>query len=195
MDANEVIGEIQKDLQLVKEKQQKIVSIEALENYLEKLKKYVGASETEWMAAHQANLEHYKAQNEAKLAEYRANVDMHLEHFRSIIQTAQVALRSVILINGGGAVALLAFFSRIWGVGLSAPVVLGLTKSLLLFVFGVLVAAVASGASYLTQYAYFGKWNKLGHLFRYASIVFVVISYALFAWGCYAAYGAFVAHF
>ena len=194
MDAKEAIGDIRAALRSVKENQQKVVSVDALEKYLDELEKDVGVSAAERAVAHQANLEHYKAENEANLAQHRATIDVGLEHFQSVIQTGQAALRSAILINGGAAVALLAFLGRIWETEPSQTVVVGLPTSLLGFVFGVLAAAVASGTTYLAQFVLGENWIKTGHTMNIISILLVIVSYGLFVFGGYTAYEAFVAH-
>ncbi len=193
MEPKEVIEDIRKALESVKEQQQEVVSVVALENYLNVLEEDIGVSAAERAAAHEANLEHYKAQNAASLTQYEATAAGQREMFRSVIQAGQRAINSAMLINGGAAVALLAFLGRIWETGQSPAVASGLTLSLLRFLGGVLVAAVAFGTTYLTQFTFGHGWNTTGHSINVISILLVIGSYILFLWGGYTAYEAFVA--
>jgi hypothetical protein len=54
-------------------------------------------------------LENAKMQHASDLAEYSARSAAGLELFKSVIETAKVAIQSLIWINGGAAVAILAF--------------------------------------------------------------------------------------
>ena len=193
MERKEVIEDIRKALQDVKAQQQKVVSVDALENYLDVLEEGIGVSAAERAEAHQANLEHYKAQNTANLAQYEATAAGQREMFRSVVQAGQKAINSSMLINGGAAVALLAFLGRIWDTGQSPAVASGLTLSLLKFLGGVLAATVAFGTTYLTQFTFGHGWNKTGHSINVISMLLVIGSYILFLWGGHTAYEAFVA--
>jgi hypothetical protein len=143
---------------------------------------------TQWKMQHEINLAQY-------ITQYRASTDTSLELLRSVILSGQAALKSAILINGGAAVALLAFIGRIWETQPSRFVVSGLTSSLLAFVYGVLAAAAATGTTYLAQFFYNYNLVKTGHITNIISITLVIISYILFGYfGCYKAYLAFIAH-
>ncbi len=139
-------------------------------------------------------MEHYKAQNAANLAQYEAERSRSLESFRSVILTGQAALKSAILINGGASVALLAFLGHIWNTEPPAPVVAGLTQSLLFFLIGVLLSAMAAGTTYLTQAFYDGGWDKTGMGINFINILLVVSAYYLYLKGGLAAYSTFVLH-
>jgi hypothetical protein len=88
--------------------------------------------------------------------EEHKNIHAHgVEMFRSVIQAGQNALRSAFLMNGGASVALLAFVGHLSSV--APKKVPMLAPSLATFVGGVLVAALASGVTYLSQWFYAGK--------------------------------------
>ncbi len=114
--------------------------------------------------------------------------------FHSVIATGQTALKSALLINGGAAVALLAFIGNVWVKGTSQAAVNSLTSSIASFSFGVLLAAIASGTTYLTQYGHHHKWGKLAVAFHVITVALVLASYVLFALGTYNAYSAFTEH-
>ena len=73
--------------------------------------------------------------------------------FNAGLVLGQNALKSVILINGGAAVALLAFIGHIWPKEQPSQLI-HLGGSLQWFVYGVFFAAVASGITYVTQIIY-----------------------------------------
>ena len=101
-------------------------------------------------------------------------------------------MKNALLINGGAAVALLAFLGNCWKqVGVPASLTQHVANALLLFVGGVFLAAAGSGLKYLAL--------KIAHdsprcSFKYcnwASIIFVLLSYLAFAGGGGFAYWAF----
>lgn len=75
-----------------------------------------------------------------------------LEVFRSQIQFGKEALRAAMLINGGAAVALLAFVGGIWPKEPKAEIVNCLAWALILFSAGLLLGAAACSTAYITQY-------------------------------------------
>jgi len=74
-----------------------------------------------------------------------------LEGFRFTLQLAQAALKSSILINGGGAIARLAFMGHLFDVS-DLAMAEYLSSSLIVFAIGNLVGAIASGATYLRKF-------------------------------------------
>jgi len=144
--------------------------------------------------------EQYKAECDLKREQYKAECDSNLEEyklkFQATVQSGQAALKSAFLINGGAAIALLAFIGNVWTK--TQANVNGLGFPLLLYVFGVLFPAVASGLTYLSQYQY-GKSVKDDDYFarsarkiNWAGIGFVILSYFLFAIATFFAYRFFV---
>jgi len=138
--------------------------------------------------------EQYKAECDLKCEQYKAECDSNLEEyklkFQATVQSGQAALKSAFLINGGAAVALLAFIGNVWTK--TQANVNGLGFPLLLYVFGVLFPAVASGLTYLSQYQYGKSVKDDDHFAR--GIGFVILSYFLFAIATFFAYRFFVAY-
>jgi hypothetical protein len=92
---------------------------------------------------------------ETNLAIDNAQVTWNQEMFKSVISAGQVALRSVILINGGAAVALLAFIGSIWDKStIDNLTIKKLLISMAGFVLGVLLGGVAASLTYLVQLLY-----------------------------------------
>ena len=96
MDAKEAIEIIQSAVADVKKIGQDTISVESLENYLGALDVDAEKSRESQRLEHQRSLAHYDAQTKHQL-----------EMFRSVIEAGREALKSVILINGGAAVAIL----------------------------------------------------------------------------------------
>jgi hypothetical protein len=164
-----------------------------------------------WRIVDDAQTERYKAECNLQLEKYKADCNVQLEKFKAecnairenfklkfqaTVQSGQAALKSAFLINGGAAVALLAFIGNVW-TKIQANVT-GLGFPLLLYVFGVLFPAVASGLTYLCQYQYAKSDEDNDHFARSArkincvSIIFVILSYIFFAIASYLAYRCFV---
>jgi hypothetical protein len=112
-----------------------------------------------------------------------------LELFRSVITAGSSALRSATLINGGAAVALLAFLGSPNAKNQQAAFAL----SLAIFAFGVFAASAAEGLRYLTQKmgsdARRMKVNpteddlRCANRFNWASIAFAAVSILSFLVG------------
>lgn len=100
-----------------------------------------------------------------------------------VVGSAESALKSAFLVNGGGAVALLAFFGQASRQGLPASSWLSL--ALLALVVGTALASTATGLSFLAQYGYMmGK--RRARIGRYAliitamNVVLVMLSHVCF---------------
>lgn len=100
----------------------------------------------------QADIEHYKAQLQLWVEAEKRNHSADLEMFRSVIQSGQNALKSSFLLNGGASVALLAFIGKLTEE--QASRIPGFAYPLSVFVTGILSIALASGATYLSQWFY-----------------------------------------
>lgn len=94
---------------------------------------------------HQANI---RAAERA----HDANNELYDQLNQAAIGSANVALRAFLLINGGAAVALLAFLGSLAG-QIDGPDIVTLATPLMDFAIGVAVAALAAGLAYLTNYS------------------------------------------
>jgi len=131
--------------------------------------------------------ERWKMDFQSQLAQYDAENARHLEMFKSVITAGQSALKSALLINGGAAVAMLAFVGSVWEESLALCTVIYLLVAMGLFVVGVLLGAIASGLTYLAQRAYAQEREKAGNRLNVAIITCVVVAYALFLLGSFVA--------
>jgi hypothetical protein len=136
-------------------------------------------------------VEQAKLNQAADLAGYAARAQSQLELSKSVITTAQNAVKSVLLVNGGSAVALLAFVGHLATSGGQNGAVSRLALPLLSFALGVGAAAVTAACIALTQKSYVGGWKRTGLLFVALSIAVGVASLACFFVGSAMAYPIF----
>lgn len=145
-----------------------------------------------------AELEH-SARTSAADRKHKAELEM----FKAVIESGKTALTTVMLVNGGAAVALLAFIANM-AAKVDSPIKLyAIAGALMWFVMGVLLAALATGTTYLTQSAYaeqmygapgkpVSRWVKIGIDYGdYTAIGLVFLAYCAFAAGAFTAYRAF----
>lgn len=106
------------------------------------------------------------------------------------IEFAQSLLKSLILVNGGAAIAMLAFYGQAAanGVEISGEAM----KPLATFGFGVVAALVASFCGYLSLFGIGGKFESksgvkvgevLSNVTALIGVIAAVVSIALFCWG------------
>ena len=194
MQAKDVVDVIKKAVLDVKAKQQEVISVEAMSNYLDALKKDVEGAEEANKQKFEADVAVFRAEHERNLAQYEAQQLHAVEMFRSVIAYGQAALKSAMLINGGAAAALLAFIGNIWAKGVAPDAVSSLTSSIAFFAFGVLVAAVGTAGSYFTQYCYSEGFQRSAIVFHTLTVLVVLAAFALFGFGAWESYQAFVEH-
>lgn len=195
MNASDVLTQIRQALKETKTQGHTIVSIEAMENYLKLIDKHVGNGSDNKLERYEFELAKFKAENDRNIA-HSANETAHsIEMFKSVVNAGQSALKASMVINGGGAAALLAFTGKIWETTTSTMVANSLTGSIHIFCLGVLSAALATGTTYLSQYAYSGGRFKTGHSFNVVSISAILGSYTLFGYSAYKAASSLSMHF
>ncbi len=127
---------------------------------------------------------------------YRAVVDAHHQNFRSVIDYGLTAVKAAMLINGGAAIAILAFLGNLKpGAPLSIPPT-SLAFPLLSFSAGVLLGALGTMFGYFTQYKFTydfvrtGQASIVGILLHLTAVLFVVIAFGCFAYGIWQSYQA-----
>src|SRR5512146_1019063 len=94
--------------------------------------------------------ERYKADLQSWIETKKYEYEGNLEMFRSVITSGQGAIKSSFLLNGGSAVAMLAFIAHL--AEFNAGKVPEFAACLLPFAFGVLAIVVTSGCTYLSQW-------------------------------------------
>lgn len=186
MKSSEVIKTLKGAIQATREQGVNKVSLDDLEAYAEKLDQ-LSQETPENAAAGEAEMEKYRADLSAWISSRQQVHEVNLEMLRSVITVGQSALKSALLINGGAAVALLALIGKLWA-GAEIESALGeVADGLLQFVWGVLSAAAAAGATYFSQAGYAGEFGRLsqavGRTGHVLAVLGVFLSYYLFAQG------------
>lgn len=136
---------------------------------------------------------------EGQVEHYRAEMDTRLEMFKSVIEAGQSALRSLSLLNGAAAIALLAFLGNV----LSHPTIMGIatipgmSRSMACFAIGVGLAACGFVARYFSQASHGQEFSadpatawKWGVRIRNVAICSALASLAIFFVGVWFAFKA-----
>ncbi len=138
-------------------------------------------------------VERYKAELEIWVAQFQHSHSIQVEMFRAVVMAGQSAMQSVVLINGGAAVALLAFLGHAISTKASAVFVQPIANALYLFVIGVLYGSLAMGSTYVSQSLYAIDINRRGPLailFHALTVLLTVLAYVWFFRGaCHAISG------
>jgi len=168
----------------------------------------------------QEALEFGAQQVRINLAAYQVNTQRMLEQTRAGNEAGTEAVKAVTLINGGAAVAVLAFVGHLASIHATPTTIMNFVRPLDLFVWGVFMGVVASAVVYFTHLCYFTalghefaattarddanltlaarkdqastRWNRAGKWFANPIAVLCgIASLCLFAVGCYQAYHPF----
>ena len=144
---------------------------------------------------HPLEIEKFRSDLAGSLA-YQEHVhSWRLEGFRQVIALGQSTLKSMMLINGGAAVALLAFLGNLVTRSSALANVATFAASMRMFVIGVFLASVAYATTYFSQMFYEGekKWQKRTGLGLHVITSLIGASaLAAFLWGAHIAYQSFV---
>jgi hypothetical protein len=187
MSAKEFAAQLKTTIEEIKAKGTAAIYCDNLIAYLDEVIK----SPSQVVSA--AELEKFKADLQVWVEQNKAAHQSNLEMFRSVIQSGQSAIRSSFLLNGGAAVAMLAFIGKLTEA--QAGKIPVFASSLTIFVMGVLAITITSGFTYLSQWFYSGelRWKVItGLWFNILAIVFGLASYGIFIWGMCEAYAAFI---
>jgi hypothetical protein len=189
MDAKEFAQELREVVADLKTKGIDSIGADNLIRYLDEAARDLSTSGAR---PSEATIERYKAELHKWVEEHKNIHTQRVEMFRSVIQAGQNALRTAFLMNGGASVALLAFIGHLSSVAPGR--IPSLAPSLAVFVCGVLVAALATGVTYLSQWFYAGdpSWQKkTGFALNIATILLGLSAYGIFAFGMWRAYRVF----
>lgn len=190
---NHTLQEIRKALADLSTAGRTSVDIPALSAFLDALERDLPIESEIRKLNHESQLAQQKLEQERNLAHYKATVDSETEMFRSVIDTAKAALNTSILVNGGASVALLALLGNLVARPNPTPPALqqGLIVSLAFFAFGVLLGAIATSSTYLSQFCYQNERRRIAIAFHSLTAVLVLSTYVTFALGLSNAYYAF----
>ena len=163
----------------------KKIETQRLITYLATLKKSI--EQEKGILPDAFELAHYSAKCELHKETYKAQCDSQLEMFRSVITSGQNALRAGFLINGGAAVAILAFIANGYGKLIKFPWN-GIVDSLIWFTGGVLAIGLATAGTYATQRVYHMNNKRVGDWLNAGVFLIGMVSSLCFCAGAYIAY-------
>lgn len=141
-------------------------------------------------------LERYRFNLTNWQAEVQRDHESNLELLRASVQTGEMALKMALLINGGAAVAFLAFLGTAWASVSSVGAKALLAGAMFSFVKGVLAVGFAAAFGYICQIGFAGQLGKqsekIGEVFRVFAILLVFWSFWEFYAGCSMTVDAFL---
>jgi len=142
--------------------------------------------------------EQWKAQNASNLEQYRARYLSSIESMNAAIQFATLTIRSLIIVNGGAVVVLMALLGSLWNADgeKAAMLAKALVYPFTYFVIGLCAGLITGALAYLAQILFTeleeaitrGKW---GGLSRILAIITGVASIVFFSLGAFQALKAF----
>ena len=124
----------------------------------------------------------FRLTHEGKMAQWREERKSFRLLLNSVMVFAGGALKVITWMNGGAAVACLAYCGNVKDARL--------LDAMLWFAGGLLVGGMAHGGAYLTQYKYAYGEEKCGNVLRNVTIVLVIAAYVAFAIGVLSGYFA-----
>jgi hypothetical protein len=170
------------------------IQLAALKQYAAQLRQWHEQDEKQQPdVGHEARMEQFRAQLSRWAEQPKLEHESNLEAFRAVIQSGQNALRTCLLINGGAAVALLAFLGHLVSNDISGAPMRAVATAMAAYVTGVLAGGLASGFTYLSQWFHADDWDKTGFALNILSILLGLGSLGLFGWGSWLAYHVFAA--
>lgn len=182
--AVELANNLRSALEQARSQGSETVAIDQLLTYLAQVEDDVEISSPD--------LERYKTQLAQAIETNRQIHQSNIESFKAAVTSGQSAIRSLFLLNGGAAIAILAFLGHLTQHHPDRLPTFAWT--LLPFTVGVFATATVSGLTYLSQ-VFFARneTEKYGFAFQFACVGVGVSSLVCFAIGMRRAYDAFVA--
>ena len=158
---------------------EKTISAKSLTRFLdEKIPLLEEAEKKDQVIAVDFRIEHYKAQ-----------IASNNQMFASVLDYGKHALNAAMIVNAGASVALLTLIGNLAGSPAYAHFAPRFASPVLLFVLGVLAAAMATGGAYCTQYFYTQTPDRpTGKRFHRATGFLSLASYAMFLAGAWRSY-------
>lgn len=165
------------------------------------LKAYIDTLAMDAMRQEQGLVASTDQQRAHALEVWKTQVSMSAEMLKATVEAGQTALKSAILINGGAAVAMLAFVGNVVtksDLRPGAPLLSHMGAALIVFVLGTGSAGTSTAFRYLSQHCY-GEtshantkslWKIWGDRAAIVSILLGVASFAAFFAGGWIAFRA-----
>lgn len=186
MKVEEIIEDLRFAVRDLKEQDIQTVPIERFEAYIAAIEKEAERTPHDIRREVYA-LEDFRSRREDWVSKRDIRRRRGEEMVTHTISTGAQALKAVLGINGGAAIALLAFFGSFAKAPNTLAIPAGLADSLAAFVGGVLAAALAFGITFFSQAGFGGEFGKrsaaIGKWGRRAAILMVAISLGAFTTG------------
>lgn len=163
----EFAEELRNAIDDVKAKGQTSIDPEALRRWVDKTERELEAyGDRPLTQAEKTKLEY-----ERTLAHYNATIELQKLNFQSILDAGVAAIKAILIMNGGAAVAALGFAANALGKPGLTLKVLELQHALMAFGLGVVCAGAASAFMYFAQYSYLHfPTSKAGQYWRAGAI-------------------------
>lgn len=194
MNSTELLNHIEKDVNEAKRNGIEVIPIDNLLNYLSNIDVTVEADENE------ITLEGLKHQNSTQLEILRIENNFQIESFKAAITIGANACRTFLIVNGGAAIALLAFLGNIWNKNSSNEAATAVAAALMFFCVGVVLAGLCSGLAYFSQCLFAASYLGtkkiklwLGHAINAIACLCGAGSLIVFAYGSFTAYQSMIA--
>lgn len=197
MNVTDLINDLRASINGIKAQSHDTVPVSGLEAYLAEMQRIAGIQEEPALEEKLREDARRKFEHDSDLWKTQAPLQhaSRLEMFKSVVEAGQTALISAMAINGGAAVALLAFLGNLLTTqaeDVDPFPISGIGIALLVFLLGLGCAGLASGIRYLVQTAYSLRWKKSGIALNIVSIGLGLASFSAFFLGSVWAYLAIV---
>jgi hypothetical protein len=196
MDTRAVIEDIRHVLKEVKSNGKETVDISELLEFLKALEADASTSVEYAKMQQQRELAAKDFQFKNDLAIADATNKANLEIAKWVVDTGRDAIQALMVVAGGGVIALLGFLGAMTSRGNADPA-LGLSITLALSTFGMAAAtaAIGFGVRALSQLAFAHEKDTGGHVLTAVCIAVCLIGYVCVGAGVYQAGNAFERHF
>ena len=114
-----------------------------------------------------------------------------VENVRALMTSSHAAVRAGLVINGGGALAVVALIGHLASQSYARLPLDQFGLPFYLFVLGVFSGAVTFGVQYVAQRFYLDGRLRPAHLFNAATVALIFSEYALFLLGAHFLYRVF----
>ncbi len=195
MKTTDLINDLRTALGDVKARGNTTIPLSGLETYLSEMEKI--HNEDDSLVKQNTQREEAIQQFEYDMEVWKVKAPLEnaaaLKMFDSVIEAGQTAIKSATLINGGAAVALLAFLGNLLTKEPPLNVIFPiqeLSLSMLIFFLGVGFSGSATAARYFSQAAYSDEKESCANFFRWVAIILALLSLGAFFYGGILAYCA-----
>lgn len=169
-----LMKDLHKELVKLKEQGEKVISIDNLLDYTEK-RSTRNVNHLDLLVAD------FTARSQSEIEKSKEDGAMWRELFKALISNGQAANKMLATINGGAALALLAFIGKVWDLNFPESMLgYNITISLLFMCIGLGLSALTQGFGYIAQHYFTYDNDNLGRLFQISAMLTGFLSLFLF---------------